>query len=928
MAMNRKIYARNKSSWEAECCQSYHRTQELTVQEVKQGILLPPDKWNEKTGEFCGGVCDAQGRFMTGLQRTKPPGAGWYGMNAAYEVNPADLVYDDECVIFGGVLIHHFGHFILECLGRLWFVLENRQLSYRIAFLTEGDVCSWFFAFFELLDIPKEKILLVEKPTRFRQIIVPEEAVHSWHYYTDKYLLPYQYLRENADRVYRGDTAPNIFLTRGKLAETATVCINEEYFVQFFQQKGYVPVELEELPLAQQIYTISHARKIAAIMGSLTHWALFCQPDTEFLMLTRTGTDTLMSQCMVNEASGVDWCIVDVSMNFLHTARSYGVCLLGPTVYWQEFVADRYGEKAPPMNGKAYHDYLLAWSDYYLLPMNETFVNSRDFSTVLRVMNHELHLNDMVLNPGNNKKHFVPAYNYALDLYRQGKLLQAWDEIINYERQGGESHLLIMLLKAYILRGQSKCVSEVELLGKLLQNYSESKDKRRLADAYSLLGEALRMLGDSRPAVEAFMLSAQMEPDLSGKVTEISNAIFTANALADIESEGMEKMYAEYRHNLKALDIVPYSGHDWQHEKIRVGYLSTDWRRHPVAHFIRPLLFDYNEDRFSVFVYQLNAVEDDVTRMLRKSRANWREMAGSSHADIAAQIYADEIDILLDLGGHTANNVLPVLAYRPAKWQMSGIGYFNSTGIDECDGFLSDVYCSPKPQSVYFRERLLRMPHCHFCYQPLTELPPTAQPPCLKNGYITFGSFNNFAKVNDRVLNLWRNIMEMVPNSRLLLKHELLGEEEGRAYTAQRLERLGLPLDRIEMRGYEEDYLSQYGCMDIALDPFPYTGGVTTCEALYMGVPVITLRGNRHGANFGYSFLANIGLGELAAATEAEYVRLAVSLSEDKEIIIALRNSLRDRMRQSPLMDGKSYMLDLETIYESIMAEKKYGTIP
>ena len=116
--------------------------------------------------------------------------------------------------------------------------------------------------------------------------------------------------------------------------------------------------------------------------------------------------------------------------------------------------------------------------------------------------------------------------------------------------------------------------------------------------------------------------------------------------------------------------------------------------------------------------------------------------------------------------------------------------------------------------------------------------------------------------------------------------------------------------------------------MDIALDPFPYTGGVTTCEALYMGVPVITLRGNRHGANFGYSFLANIGLGELAAATEAEYVRLAVSLSEDKEIIIALRNSLRDRMRQSPLMDGKSYMLDLETIYESIMAEKKYGTIP
>ena len=920
--MANRLYARNESSWANECFQSYRSSHNPGVQEIASAILLPPAYWQEKTGEFRGGVCDAQFDFIAGLQRCKPPGAGWYGIGTAYKVSYDDLIYEDKEVIFGGILIHHFGHFILECLGRIWYVLENRQLTQQIAFLTIGERCPWYDDFFDLLNISKERILFIEKPTQFRRVIVPEEAVHSWHYYTDKYLVPYNYLQTSADAVCQIDTPSKIFLIRSRWSKTATDCINETYFVDFFQKKGYVAVALEDLPLAQQIHMVAHAEKIVAIMGSLTHWALFCKPATKFLMLTRTGTDTLLSQCLVNEASGVDWCIVDVSMSFLHAARSYGVCLLGPTVYWQKFVADKFGEEAPAMDGKAYHDYLLAWSDYYLLPMNKEFPKSQDFTDVLQAMNRELHLNDVALRPNGHKDHFVSIYNYALDLYRHGKLLQAWDEINNYEKQGGKKYLLGGLLKAYILRAQKKYVSEVALIDDLVQKYADSNDAERLADAYSLLGEGLRMLGDAKSAQDAFLQSAHWEPDGQKKLVELSNAIFTANALENLQPQEMEKLYGMYRQGLQDLSVEPYDEPVWQHEKIRVGYLSADWRNHPVGHLVHSLLFDYDERDFVVFVYNLNEHNDSVTKKLRESRTVWREMSGKSPAEIAAQIRVDEIDILVDLGGHTADNALPVLAYKPAKKQVSGIGYFNSTGLKSCDGFLTDIYCSPVDASSYFTERLLRMPHCHFCYQPLMSMPEVSELPYFKNNYITFGSFNNFAKVNDKVLAVWRQILEMVPDARLLLKHGLLGSEEGRSYTRQRLINMGMPLERIEMRGFSADYLSQYADMDIALDTFPYTGGVTTCEALYMGVPVVTLKGNRHGANFGYSFLANIGLAELAVATEKEYVDMAVSLGRDTKLLDILRKTLRRRMEESPLMNASEYMRNLENIYRRILCDK------
>ena len=515
---------------------------------------------------------------------------------------------------------------------------------------------------------------------------------------------------------------------------------------------------------------------------------------------------------------------------------------------------------------------------------------------------------------------FLAVYEQALASYKQGDCELAWQMITKFEQEQGLRILLGGLLKAYILRTQKKYVSEIFLLEDLVQDFADSEDKKRLADAYSLLGAAYRMLGQSEAAVAAFVRSAQLEPSTGRKLTEISNALFAANAIEDLPAAKMQELYAVYRHYLQDMAITPYPPSIGHPSKIRVGYLSADLRDHAVGQFVRPFFFHYNPADFEVIVYQLNKDSDFVTEDLRSAPVHWRDLAGAEFAAIAQAIRQDGVDILVELGGHTAGNALPVFAYRPAPVQISGIGYFNSTGIYECDGFLSDIYCAPEETSPYFTEKLLRLPHTHFCYQPYKTFPAVSPPPCLKNGYITFGSFNNFAKVNEGMLRLWREILRRVPYSRLILKHQLLGTEEGREYTLARLKKLQLPLARIELRPYSAAYLQEYADMDIALDTTPYPGGLTTCEALYMGVPVVTLTGNRHGARFGKSFLCNLGLGELAAEDAIQYVNTAVAMAGDRDLLLVLRQNLRRMMQASPLMNVQAYMQDVENLYRKILA--------
>ena len=517
-------------------------------------------------------------------------------------------------------------------------------------------------------------------------------------------------------------------------------------------------------------------------------------------------------------------------------------------------------------------------------------------------------------------------YDRALALYHNNEQVQAL-AVLDEVQMLIPEWLRPLLLRAYILRTMSCPVQEMNVLQDLLVRAGERKqqsesDNDMVTEAWSLLGEVLVKLGECRLAVDAFLQSSRMERDIRKKREEYSNAIFAANYCNGLSDAEWQELYAGYRGLLQ--DIVPLKlplleNGRYGHDKIRIGYLSADLRLHPVAYFLRPLLEFYDRQRFQVFLYRANAEEDSVTEQLQGWADCTRYIADMSDEEAARQIAADAIDILVDLSGHTKGNRLPVLAYKPALVILSGIGYFDSLGM-YTDGFLSDVYCSPKETHPAFIEKLLRLPHTHFCYSPFEEFPAiNKQMAWERNGYVTFGCFNNFSKVTDEMLLVWKEILCQCPDSHLLLKHKLFDSEEGRQWTLYRLQRLELPVERVDFRGFSAEYLQEYNDIDIALDTFPYTGGLTTVEALLMGVPVVSMYGDRHGTRFGLSFLSNIGMAELATDNRGMYVTLAAGLAEDKDLLKALHGRLRSTVQKSPLMNGVNYCNDVEWMYRKLL---------
>ncbi len=476
------------------------------------------------------------------------------------------------------------------------------------------------------------------------------------------------------------------------------------------------------------------------------------------------------------------------------------------------------------------------------------------------------------------------------------------------------------MLEAYINRERRNPLSELLTLQRLLGLFGDSSDPL-LPDAWSLLGAVLSNTGDGALASDAFLQSSEGEADLAKKLVEYSNAIFSLNHMPDVPPSHWQALYEGYRALLTG--IKPFPQENYGHKRLRIGYLSGDFRQHPVAYFVYALLKCYDTDKFQVYCYAVNQDDDVLTGQLRRLPVLWRDIRTKDWAEAARIVHEDEIDILVDLSGHTSGNCLPVLAYQPAPVQMCGIGYMNSTGLLNVDYFLSDVYCAPEEESAFFTEKLLRLPHTHLCYTRPHPFPDVmALPPCQRKGVVTFGCFNNYAKITDAMLELWRQILDRVPDARLLLKHQIFGSDEGRRLADARLRRTGIDIARVVVRGFSDDYLSEYNDMDIALDTSPYTGGLTTCEAMYMGVPVVTLAGNRHGARFGASLLTNVGLDGLVAESPAEYVDISVELASQPGVITELRRRLRQMMANSPLMDQLGYVCEVEEAYRIIAREK------
>ncbi|MBR5163543.1 MAG: hypothetical protein IKW79_05935, partial [Schwartzia sp.] len=454
--------------------------------------------------------------------------------------------------------------------------------------------------------------------------------------------------------------------------------------------------------------------------------------------------------------------------------------------------------------------------------------------------------------------------------------------------------------------------SLIEPMEALLKEDMNDQVKERI---YNILGRVCRLLGQCEKAAQYDLESSKVSPKLAA--SQYGNYLFDLHYLPGrtpeefrAAAEKYDSFYADvkrFRHRRRSQD-----------RKLRVGYISADFRYHVVLRFVAAMLWGKDASSFSVYAY-MTGKEDAFSKKLEKRVDCWRNLRGLSAEQAARRIYDDEIDILVELGGHTTGNSLGVLAYKPAPIQICGIGYWASTGLSAVDYFLGDVYLDDEETQKAFTEKLLVLPRTHFCYTEVGDVPlPAETPPCVRNGYITYGSFNSFGKMSDDALRLWAEILDKTPNARLLLKGDIFNEPENREYALDRMERMGIPRDRVEAREFSLEYIEEYKDMDISLDTFPYPGGGTTCDALFMGVPVVTMAGADHGARFGKSLLMNLGLGELVANTPEEYVQKAVGIAGDRELLCALRKNLRDMMRRSPLMNEEQYGADLAAAYETI----------
>ena len=368
-------------------------------------------------------------------------------------------------------------------------------------------------------------------------------------------------------------------------------------------------------------------------------------------------------------------------------------------------------------------------------------------------------------------------------------------------------------------------------------------------------------------------------------------------------------------------DVQPYTHQGRRKkDKIRIGYISGDFRQHVMQYFVWPFLAGYDANAFDVYVYSLGKA-DQYTNFFKTLVTHWRDL--SAHARdmerIAREIHADEVDILFDLAGHTAGTGLAALAWKPAPVQLSGLGYMATTGLRTVDYFVTDHYCDPtgSGSEAFYVEKLLRLTS-QFCYNGYTHLPRSTGTPARGRCYIQFASFNQYQKFCDPVLRAWREIMERVPQSRLLLKNNAYSKPGVVQSAYERLQRLGFDMSRVQFEQATRDYMNRYLDVDIALDTFPWPGGGTTCDALYMGVPVVSYYTERHSTRFTYSLLANIGLSDLASTSLSDYVETAVALAGNLDLLDALHRELRDRMKASPVMDQERYIREMEECYRAI----------
>jgi protein O-GlcNAc transferase len=504
--------------------------------------------------------------------------------------------------------------------------------------------------------------------------------------------------------------------------------------------------------------------------------------------------------------------------------------------------------------------------------------------------------------------------NLGVALYEQGKLeeaVAAYRKAIRIKPDYAEAHSDL----GNALKEQGKLDQAVAAYRQALRTRPD------YAEAHTNLGNALREQGKLDQAVAAYRQAIRFKPDCA---EAHSNLLFCLNCDDKVSAAHLFAAHREWdeRHGRQALLPSTYANKRDADRRLRIGYVSPDFRWHSVAFFVEPLLREHDRQAVEVFCYSEVMRPDSATAHLRGLADHWLATVGLSDEALAERIRTDGIDILVDLAGHTGRNRLPVFARKPAPVQVTWLGYPNTTGLDAVDYRLVDAVTDPAGEAdAWASETLVRLEGGFLCYGGLKGAPEPAAPPCLKSGTVTFGSFNNPTKVSAATFDAWATLLARLPQARLLLKGKQFADGAARALFLARLGQRGVAAERVELLAWLPDsaaHLALYHRVDIALDPFPYNGTTTTCEALWMGVPVVTLRGDRHAGRVGASLLGQIGLTDVIASSVEDYVEIALTLAGNPRRLDDLRRSLRPRMAASPLCDGRAFARKIEAAFRHI----------
>jgi predicted O-linked N-acetylglucosamine transferase (SPINDLY family) len=543
-------------------------------------------------------------------------------------------------------------------------------------------------------------------------------------------------------------------------------------------------------------------------------------------------------------------------------------------------------------------------------------------------------------------RHPFGNYNFARLLFIRKELARA-EALVNEAVQAKPDFPQALVLQASVLEALGKLTQAEQALEAAVRvqpenpgawfNLAVLRLKLDRHDACEAAAERLLELAPRHPGALALRSRVIREhhfveevlTPLSRSVREDptnvalrSEELMLLNFVEDVSAADMFARHREYGVDVERENPVRFDsfvGARDPRRRLRVGYVSADFYLHPVALFMKPVLESHDRSTFEVFCYSSVQNPDHITEVCRKASDHWRQVDAMSDAELADAIHADAIDILIDLTGHTGSPRLPTFSQRPAPVQAAWVGYLNTTGLTRMDYRLSDVRCDPpEPSQALHTERLVMLPDSQWCYRPFVDSVVSATAPFERNGYVTFGSFNGSMKLTRAMLRRWSTLLLRVPDSRLLIAG--LGSPRKRAAIVDEMTRAGIAPTRVDFapRVALASYPDLISGADIALDTFPYGGGTTTFDTLWMGVPVVATFGETPVSRSAASILEALGLDDWIAPSIDDFVDVAVARAADLANVAALRRSLRPLLQMSPLTDVERFTRSLEEAYREM----------